>query len=857
MNLCSIILALLLLLAPCGLVAADSARDTRAEPDAASSDNLAYQKPYRLSSVPTVQYYHLFKEKGQALPDMNTALTDGVVCKSKYFWVSPLCLNFTCSSIDVVIDLGKVYPIEEIFSHHGSNLSAGVAQPRREAYFTSLDNVHFVPVGQCRNDFDPRGITERNKKDHFSGLKTFQSGKLKTKGRYVLVRTSSIRDNPENPGLVMSGYLGHDEIIVKKGNFSADDVKLDLKKAVKTSIDANDSLTGYPFHTKNWQTIFSRTPLTYLLVPHGFRGAKTYHMSVGGVYALEFFAQDYSATKPRNITFRCSFPDSVEIIDSNRILKTVSKKKEQIDGVAYTTLVQTIDEAKFLRTPNFVVAPKPTKPNDNLGSIQFDWHYNQDGKTYTSETQRYQIVLEPKLTAPSPKRFKTGFWAPQSNKCLTHDYETSKRLFEFYQDIGFNWISGGHSNPGIFRAVNEVGIDACFEKSVLSNTFQPAKFSDSLKTTLAKEIPFVFADGKQKLYGVCPTKFLSGKYDRQYIDHIKSALATTRDIYDNWEPYQFKKKGCVCEQCKEAFMVFSDQPKSEVDKLWPAVVTDWESSSHNDFFSSQIAGMIQKTQACMDEAAKEMNLDHAPSFIPSLSPRYLNPKHDWYRAHQPKFFLPKTRELIVWDYSNGVNPFVFSKEDMMGNNLRLMPQLQNVLAARETFGHRDAQGNLLPKLYFLQTQFYFGTMLVLPKDYYFGSVLAFVMGFDGYGTWQETHQQEARYLRQQARANTFISRYENVVLDGELEAGFSVRQAGPKTSGTSLLVCRAFRHEGKRYVAVGNDSLFKTRAILSSADHSTGSLVDEKGRSSRSGNLRDGITVTLPGKSWLMFTVSD
>lgn len=51
---------------------------------------------------------------------------------SKYFWVSNLCLNFSgASHVDVVIDLGNVYPIAQIFTHHGSNPSAGIAQPSR------------------------------------------------------------------------------------------------------------------------------------------------------------------------------------------------------------------------------------------------------------------------------------------------------------------------------------------------------------------------------------------------------------------------------------------------------------------------------------------------------------------------------------------------------------------------------------------------------------------------------------------------------------------------------------------------------------------------------------------------------
>ena len=810
------------------------------EPAADSSENLALQKPYRLSAVPSTQYYHLLIDQGKPVPDMNTALTDGIVSKSQYFWVSPLCLNFNASVVDVVIDLEAVYPIEEIFTHHGSNPKAGVTQPTREAYFTSLDGVQFVKVGQDGNDFDPETITARNKEQFFAGLKTFRSGKLKTKGRYVLVRTWSLPDNPENPGLVM-GMSGHDEILVKRGDFSTEEIKLDLEKAITTQLDLDDSLTGYPFRTRDWQSFLTQTPLAYLMIPHSFRGAKTYHMSVGGVFAIEFFPQNNSLENPNNITFRCSFPDSVEILDWNKFLKIESRQSENINGIPHTTITQTIPSPSFLRHPLFVVAPGSKTPTKNLGSIVFRWQYDQDGKTYSSDPQEYRIVLEKEIRSPTPQRFKVGVWSPQSNKCLHHDYETTKRLFQFYQQLGFNWINGGHSNAGIFRAATEGKMDNCFEKSVLPNAFAPALFNSQLKSKWQQEIPFVFSDSSKKLYGVCPTQFLSGRYDRDFTDHIKTKLKTTRDIYDNWEPYQFKKHGCVCEDCKESFAKFTKTPLSQVDQIWPEVVTDWEHDGHNAFFSSQIGSMVAKTQHCLDAASQELKLDYRPRFIPSISPRYFNPSNDWYRVHHPKEFLKSTRALITWSYTNSINPFTYFEDDLIGNNLKFVPQIQNVLEARRKYGHSDPQGNRLPKLYSLQTQYYFGTNLVLPKDHYFGAVLAFVMGYDGIGTWQETHQQEARYLRQQARANRFISRYEKIVLDGKVIPDTSMEQADGERSDSDRppLFCRGFQYQGKVYLAVGNDHLDELPAVISWPDPQDASRRKE-------------MTITIPGKSWGM-----
>ncbi len=825
------------------------------EPAADSSENLAFGKPYTLSAAPTTKWYNVFRTRHQPFPDMNTVLTDGKLYNSKYFWVSNLCLNFSgASPVDVVIDLGNVYPIAQIFTHHGSNPNAGIAQPSREEYYCSLDNVRFVKVGEFVNTFDPQPITDANKGTFFNGRKTFTSGEMKTKGRYVLVRTWGISGNPENPGLIQGSYVAHDEIIVNRGSFRATEVKLDMKTAIKIKLDFDDSLTGYPYHTRAWQALFTRTPLAFLLVPNSFRGSKTYHMSVGGVYALDFASMDNATEKPMNITFRCSFPDTVEIIEVNALLKTTSRKKEIIGGVSYNTVVQEIEYPGYLHKPTFVVAPKLNEPNDNIGNIVFSWSYRQNGKLYASSQESFRIVLERRLVAPAPKRFKTGVWSSSSYKCMADKYGTAKRLFKFYRGIGFNWVNGGHSDEGIFRAANELKMDSCFEKAVCPNGLMVCLYDRGLKPVLEEQAPFVYANGQPGRYGVCPTKFLSGKFDRQYIDRIKQDLQTTRDIYDNWEPYMLHKKGCVCDDCKRSFQAFANLSDAQVKSMWPQVVTSWDSTQHNAFFSWQLSEMMKKTQACIDRAAAEMKLPYKPSFIPSMSPAYVNPNTDWYKIQQPRFFMGELNKLILFRYINGINPFSFPRAKLNGNNLAFLPSFNNALSSRKKYGRKDASGRYLPKLYFLQTQHFFGTTLVLPKDYYFTSVLAFIMGFDGCGTWQETHEQEARYLREHVRAHAFISKYEDAVFDGEVLSDFSIRRHPRAISGKQLLFCRGFVYKGKVFIAVGNDSLQRVNAVISSSGRSATLLDDPSANRKYRGDLQKGIAVDIPGKTWLMLT---
>jgi hypothetical protein len=60
-----------------------------------NNPNLALGKPYTISVPPSTKWYSYLKKAKQPLPDANTILTDGIICKSPSFWVSNKALNFT------------------------------------------------------------------------------------------------------------------------------------------------------------------------------------------------------------------------------------------------------------------------------------------------------------------------------------------------------------------------------------------------------------------------------------------------------------------------------------------------------------------------------------------------------------------------------------------------------------------------------------------------------------------------------------------------------------------------------------------------------------------------------------------
>ncbi len=585
--------------------------------------NLALHRPYTISVPPTTKWYGYLKNAHKPLPNINTVLTDGIKCPSTSFWVSNKALNFIgVAPVDVIIDLGKVQPIAEITANHSARPNAGIALPRKEEYWVSLDGKKFVKVAQYINSTDPKLPTAANKSKFFTGIKTFSSGPIKTKGRYVMVRTYGVTGNPNEPGVVYANYIGHDEITVTAGDFNPGKVKLNFSTAISLDKTVPETLTGYPYRRRAWGKLFAKTPLRFLLVPNSFNGSTSYQMSVGGVYVPCWSEVDNSIKKPKNITFSCSFPNSIKVLDWNRNLPMTKIKNVDKQGHKITTYRYTMRYPSYVRRPFFVIKAKPSRAADNIGTLTFSWSYKQNGKNY-SDSESYTIKLLPQFQAACPKRFRTGFWSGSPIRAVTHSYKTARQLFGFYQSLGFNWVDGGYSDSGIYKAVKKLGLHSNFEKGLDPNALMPGLFDKTVKPLIQKEAPFIYApqSRRKKTYGVCPEKFLSGKFDREMIALAKRRLTTSHDIYDNWEPYMFLKQGCACDDCKKAFQKRYKLSDAAVNKLWPAVVTDWHNQQHNQFFSEQLAKVMHKCQDYVEVAAKESKLGYTPSFIPSTAVR--------------------------------------------------------------------------------------------------------------------------------------------------------------------------------------------------------------------------------------------
>jgi hypothetical protein len=185
----------------------------------------------------------------------------------------------------------------------------------------------------------------------------------------------------------------------------------------------------------------------------------------------------------------------------------------------------------------------------------------------------------------------------------------------------------------------------------------------------------------------------------------------------------------------------------------------------------------------------------------------------------------------------------------------------------ERYGRREG-GDAKPKVYYLTTELA-NDMLVMPKDYYFISVLAFVHGLDGYGTWTTGFKQDARYLREHARANTLIRFHEDAIRTGTRVNDLDVQLESPRPDASrpfpvysaSFVRNGEALENGGTLIALGNDSTAPASLRLRLPgrppgkyllkDGLAGSLLGADGGAGFSADdLNAGIPVQLDAKGW-------
>jgi hypothetical protein len=548
----------------------------------------------------------------------------------------------------------------------------------------------------------------------------------------------------------------------------------------------------------------------------------------------------------------------------------VEKKEMQRDGKSYLSYRLKLEDgfySHYRGHPYFVIASRRDEPSPDIGAVHYRYSYTVGDRRYEGVGDERRLVLADRIEGARPKQTITGFWPPYQSRHLHEMGATLNRMFGFYRDLGFNWVVGGQGGREVYEAGKASGFTVMSSGPPLLNGLMLR----GIETQEADHFEYHESAKKHRAgyigKGVCPTVLASGKYTDALGEAIRRKLSATDHFYSNWEPYMFLKQGCVCDRCKRAFRDHSGMSSEEVDRIWPDVVTDDASEAHNSFSSYQYGEVIALMQRAMTEVGKEMGLSYKPLFAVAYEPAYVDPEHRWSRVHSHSEFYDDVDLAIMWRYHNttSTTKIRVPQRHFAGNNLPIVDSFDHAAAIVREVG-RDASGERLPNLLFMPTEYY-ARNLVMPRDYYFISLLEFFYGFKGYCTWCTAFKQDARYLALHARANTLISECEDVIRTGTPLSGLETRIVSPVPDvGRKLLFAKGYAHGGEHLIALGNDYLRKVYVQLRVPGIPAGEygLVDrvscrvytkDGGPGWSESDLAGGVWIEVAGKEWAVLEV--
>ncbi len=841
----------------CGLMI--SGNVAAQSPEIPVGNNIAQGKKYTMSALPAKTWEKSLK----AVPDYSKILTDGVIEKSESgsFWTSEKCVNFNgAMNTDIIIDMGREITVSVIKTRHGARPSAGVCMPKREEYFVSDDGIKFYKVGEFKNTFDNYLIKDELeiKKKFLSGVKEYGVSGLKTKGRYVMVRTYG-----SGVGKVFPNYVGYDEIFVMEGNFPLSDaVRDESSKVGLKALDIPADLLGYRLNPPDLQKMAKTQPMYLALAPTQFLGDNEFHLSVDGVYALIFSPLISNGKTITDIRFECELPVSVELLGYNKVCRLVSAVPETKNGSSYIKYSFTIpklgDFSHIYGDQLYLIVGSRNAVPGKAGDAYYQYSYITDGKSF-DRSDSFTMIVDPKLSAPAPKRFITGIWLPYQASSISNPAAIDK-LISFYHTLGYNCKNGGSSSAESFNASRRNGM----------TVYAGSGFDNGMALS-GEKIPddeqFKYYPGKERKEwsGVCPTlMYTSPKYAEMLKQKFSKSLEQGDEVYSNWEPYMFMKQGCVCDRCKKEFQQFSKLSDKELAKVWPACVINEENELHNRFSSYQYACIIKLAQ----KTARAVN--GKSNFLIAYEPSFVNPGTPWSKYHAHSDFYKDIDMTIMWSYPNTISLSSIDIKSIPGDNLAQLPQdFADAKAIADKFGRKEGN-SIYPKIFFMGTEYMFNN-LVMPKDYYFISLLCFFSGLDGSGTWATHFKCDARYAALNAQANTIISELENIVMDGKKVDNAQVSIASPvpvkiNDKPVKLSIVHAFEYQGRELIAVGNDYIYRiyVKLAISGLPEGQYSLTDSIGKKvyrkdGRYGYsaqaLSDGVLIQISSKEWAALTL--
>ena len=455
-------------------------------------------------------------------------------------------------------------------------------------------------------------------------------------------------------------------------------------------------------------------------------------------------------------------------------------------------------------------------------------HIEYDGRQISNETV-FEIRAADPVRCAAPKRYMNGVITGSDIFDFTHSAVTNAtEIFAgLLGDMGVRWVIANGSARA-FAALRANGVrhiarnDPLIINGFAIGEWRHRPAEDRYVTDNPLEGPLEYLK-----YWVnratCPIAvYTESKHFREYVvPLIKNACKGADGLWENWEPYYYAGKGCMCVRCRRAFAEFVGVSDEEMARDWPKEIKRGRRWGDRilDFRAREHARIVRT----IDKYVREFSGGESScGLIPAIA--WIE-NGSWYHANSrgfaryvdevcPRFYAGDLKWLNPW------GPYAGLKGGRPKPYEKRVPLTSFVAAedVRRTVERDYPDPGRRPRLMAFPLG-YFGNYLSRPET------LSMALDSFFFNRWEASvvyymfrGGMDARYMRAFAAANARSAKYEDFVIDGRDVSGQTaavpvkeyaspcrlVSAYVPASTNVSTLQVRAYELGGSRIAAVFN-----------------------------------------------------
>ncbi len=304
--------------------------------------------------------------------------------------------------------------------------------------------------------------------------------------------------------------------------------------------------------------------------PHGWLG-RDFAVSSNGLAIVNYM---WRGVRAREEDAKCRYefvvtlPTGFRCVAPMNALAGTVREKTLPDGgveVRYRTSMRPPKNGTFDWWGRQGLIVGTTAPHGTRGKAKF--RLEIDGRAASNE-ESLDLFVIPEIKAQVPEKFLHGVSFASSSGLLSGNAAADEAYARFMVGCGVRWVKGWGRKINPFDMWRRAGIKHAMAESPIGNAYSlyygtapKGERFEALHPTRSRWLE----------HAICPVAVYREKpfFLTNVVARINDVHAGADGSYANWEPFFYRREGCMCESCRDEFARWARLPREDVAKDWP------------------------------------------------------------------------------------------------------------------------------------------------------------------------------------------------------------------------------------------------------------------------------------------------